>query len=210
MKDDWANLNFYKQANSSLAPVKGNEKRVVFMGNSITHGWSDKSPEFFSKNSYVNRGIGGQTTPQMVLRFKQDVVALDPALVVILAGTNDIAGNTGPATLDEIFTNIISMVELAQANDIAVVLCALVPANVYRWAPAIKPADKIITLNKRLHAYADEHHVAFVDYYTSMVDADKGLKVAYSADGVHPNKEGYAVMEPLVQAQIAKVLKAMK
>ena len=207
MKNDWANLARYQEENSVLEAPKKREKRVVFMGNSITQGWKRQRPEFFELNPYICRGISGQTTPQMLLRFRQDVIDLKPDVVVILAGTNDIAGNTGPSTLDMITGNIFSMIELAQANNIKVVLCSVLPANEYRWRPEVKPADTIIELNRLLESYAKKNKIPYVDYFSPMVDKEKGLKKEYSGDGVHPNQKGYTVMEPLIKNEIDKVLK---
>ncbi len=177
------------------------------MGNSITQGWKDKNPEFFSQNNYINRGISGQTTPQMLIRFRPDVIDLKPAAVVILAGTNDIAGNTGPSTLEMIADNIKSMAELAKANNITVILSSVLPAADYPWKPGLEPADKIIELNKMLREYALAHGIIYLDYFKFMVNDKKGLPVELSLDGVHPTLEGYKVMEPLVQEAIAEALK---
>ena len=183
-------------------PEKGVD-RVVFMGNSITDSWTES---FFENKAYINRGISGQTTPQMLIRFRSDVINLNPKVVVILAGTNDIAGNTGPATLEMITDNITSMCELAEANDIAVVLCSVLPANKYGWSPDIEPADIIIELNKRLKKYAKKNEHIYLDYYSQMVDSEKGLKAVYAADAVHPNAEGYKLMEEIVEKAIIKAL----
>jgi lysophospholipase L1-like esterase len=200
---DWADLNRYGQANKDLAePLKG-ESRIVFMGNSITDSW----PTYFFENKpYFNRGINGQTTPQMLLRFRADVINLKPKVVVILAGINDIAGNTGPSTLEMITDNIESMCELATANNIKVILCSVLPANKFPWRPGIEPANIIIELNSRYKSYADKKGHIYLDYYTPMVDAEKGLKSVYAADAVHPNEEGYKVMELLVERAIKKAL----
>jgi len=200
---DWANFARYRTANKDLPkPIKG-ENRVVFMGNSITDAWS---PDFFENKPYINRGISGQTTPQMLLRFRADVINLKPKVVVILAGVNDIAGNTGPSTLEMITDNIESMCELATANNIKVILCSVLPANKFPWKPGIEPADSIIELNRRYKNYAKEKGHIYLDYYTSMVDSEKGLKSVYAADAVHPNEEGYKVMGPLVEKAIKKAL----
>ena len=201
---DWADLNRYGQANRDLPePLKG-ENRVVFMGNSITDAWP---AVFFENKPYFNRGISGQTTPQMLLRFRADVINLKPKVVVILAGINDIAGNTGPSTLEMITDNIASMCELATANNIKVILCSVLPANTFPWKPGIEPADSIIELNRRYKNYANKKGYIYLDYYTPMVDAEKGLKSVYAADAVHPNEEGYKVMGPLVEIAIKKALK---
>ena len=207
---DWPGLNRYKAENGKLsAPAQG-EKRVVFMGNSITDEWIKISPDFFKGKSYIDRGIGGQTTPQMLVRFRADVIKLQPKVVVILAGTNDIAGNTGPSTLEMIEDNLTSMTELAKANHIKIILCSVLPANKYPWKPEVKPADSIIALNGWIKAYAAAKKFLYVDYYSSMVDEKKGLKTELSKDGVHPTIEGYKIMEGLVEEGIKKVLKQKK
>tara|TARA_R110002050_G_scaffold16019_2_gene49043 strand:- start:143956 stop:144645 length:690 start_codon:yes stop_codon:yes gene_type:complete len=205
---DWPNFERFKTANEKLEIPVANENRVVFMGNSITQGWIDYGdPELFSKNTFINRGIGGQTTPQMLVRFRADVIALQPKAVVILAGINDIAENTGPSTLEMIQDNIVSMVELAKANDIKVILSSILPANNFPWRPSIYPADKVIAMNIFLEKYAASNDCIYIDYYTPLVDDKKGMKAEYSEDGVHPTKAGYAIMTPLVQEAIAKALK---
>src|SRR5690554_3767873 len=204
---DWANLERFREANEKLAPAKVCDDRVVFMGNSITQGWIDQVPEFFApEKHYINRGIGGQTTPQMLLRFRQDVINLYPKVVVILAGTNDIAGNTGPSTLEMIEDNIHSMTELAQANGIQVVLCSVLPAYDYKWKPGLEPAGKIVELNRRIKKYAETHGAVYCDYHSAMADERNGLPESLSADGVHPNAEGYAIMAPIVEQAIARAL----
>lgn len=203
---DWANLERFRGENEKLGPAKTCEDRVVFMGNSITQGWKERVPEFFEGRPYINRGISGQTTPQMLLRFRQDVLKLWPKVVVILAGTNDIAGNTGPSTLEMIEDNIHSMTELAQAHGIQVVLCSVLPAYDYSWRPGMEPASKIVELNKRIKKYADTHGVVYCDFFSAMADERNGLPENLSGDGVHPNKEGYAIMGPLVENAIARAL----
>ena len=199
---DWANFDKYKEDNLKLGLPTQDENRVVFMGNSITQGWGEENPEFFEGKSYINRGISGQTTPQMLVRFRPDVVNLKPKVVVILAGTNDIAGNTGPSTLEMIEDNIASMVEIAKANNIKVVLCSVLPAYDYPWKPGLNPAKKIVDLNKWIKDYAEKNEIIYVDYFTPMADQRNGLKKEYSEDGVHPNLAGYKVMEPLVEKAI--------
>ena len=201
---DWANLERFKAENANQVLPTPNEKRVVFMGNSITEGWVNIHPQFFAGKFYLNRGIGGQTTPQMLLRFRADVIKLKPKVVVILAGTNDIAGNTGPSTLEMIEDNIISMAQLAKANDIKVILCSVLPVYDYPWKPGLEPAGKIITLNKMIKSYADKSASIYLDFFSAMVDERNGLKSEYSKDGVHPNEAGYNVMEPLAEAAIEK------
>ncbi len=203
---DWPNLEQFKDANDKVGLPLENENRVVFMGNSITIGWLNKRPEFFEGKPYINRGISGQTTPQMVLRFRQDVIALQPKVVVILAGTNDIAGNTGPSTLEMILDNIKSMSELAAANNIAVVLSSVLPAFDYPWRPGLKPNEKIPALNRLIKDYADENGYIYLDYFTAMADARNGLPKEYASDEVHPTVAGYKIMEPMVEAAIAEAL----
>jgi len=206
MKTNWANLQRYRDENLQAgAPVPG-ERRVVFMGNSITQGWIETSPEFFNGRPYFDRGISGQTTPQMLLRFRQDVVSLKPAVVVILAGTNDIAGNTGPSTLEMITDNICGMVEIAMANNIKVVLASVLPAADFWWNPGIKPATRIAELNAWIKEYSSHNNLVYLDYFSAMVDENMGLKHEFGEDGVHPNKAGYAVMAPLAEAAIKQAL----
>lgn len=206
LAQDWANLNRFKEENKNLPAPALQENRVVFMGNSITEGWLRLSPDFFSEKPYINRGIGGQTTPQMLLRFRADVIDLQPKVVVILAGTNDIAGNTGPMTLDEIMNNLKSMSELATANGIKVILSSVVPAFDYPWRSGKKPNEIIPELNKMIQEYAKEKKYIYLDYFSAMVDDKNGLPLRLSEDGVHPNLEGYKVMQPLVENAIAQAL----
>ncbi len=204
-QEDWASLGRYREANDSLGPPAPGEMRVVFYGNSITDVWAAHFDEMFPGKPYVGRGISGQTTPQMLVRFRQDVIALEPAVVVILAGTNDIAGNTGPSTQAMIEDNLVSMVELAQANGIRVVLCSVLPAADYRWRPALGPAPKILALNAWMKDYAAAHDdVVYLDYHSAMADERHGLPPELSEDGVHPNVAGYRVMVPLVEWAIAE------
>jgi lysophospholipase L1-like esterase len=202
---DWANLAKYETENSQLPPKQSGEKRIVFMGDSITEFWSQIQLNFFANTPYINRGISGQTTPQMLIRFRPDVLNLHPDVVVILAGVNDIAGNTGPTTNDAIFGNIISMVELAKANAIKVILCSVLPANNFYWRPNEKAAETIIQLNQLIQSYATQMHVPFVDYHTAMADTKKGLPKEFSDDGVHPNLKGYQTMQPLLEKAVQKL-----
>ena len=211
---DWAFLAKYRDADQQLPPPAAGETRVVFMGDSITEGWGQKgtasSPdrgEFFAGKPYINRGISGQTTPQMLVRFRQDVIDLKPKVVVLLAGTNDIAENTGKITLREIGGNIASMSELALANGIHVVLCSVLPASEFRWHAGLEPAPKIRALNTWIKEYAAKNAFVYVDYYASMANNDGGLKTELSPDGVHPNKAGYEIMAPLAETGIAEALK---
>ena len=203
---DWANTDRFKDENAKLGLPSSGEHRIVFMGNSITEGWINNRPDFFTGKPYVNRGINGQTTPQMLVRFRPDVINLKPAVVVILAGTNDIAGNTGPSILEMIMDNLISMSELAKANKIKVVLSSVLPVFDYPWKPGLQPADKIIALNVMIKNYADKNGIVYLDYFSSMVDERKGLKKELSGDGVHPNVAGYKIMEPLAEEAIKKAL----
>lgn len=200
---DWPNLARYQEANASVDVPKKGENRVVFMGNSITEGWPST---FFENNSYINRGISGQTTPQMVIRFRQDVIDLQPKVVVILAGTNDIAGNTGPMTLEQIRDNILSMVELAESNGICPIVCSVLPAYDYPWRPGLEPNIKIPKLNAMLKAMAAEKEVHYLDYFSAMADDRNGLPKELASDEVHPTAKGYAMMEPLVEKAIQAAL----
>jgi lysophospholipase L1-like esterase len=200
---DWAGLNRYKEENRILASKENNGKRVVFIGNSITEGWAVQNPAFFKEN-YINRGISSQVTAQILLRFKQDVVELSPKVVVILAGTNDIAENSGPISLEDILGNIKAMAQQAKNNNISVVLCSVLPANDYPWRPGLHPDKKIPELNKMIQAYAADSGCVYVDYFSAMADERNGLPKKYAEDGVHPTKAGYAVMELLVEEGIKK------
>ncbi len=202
---DWPNLKRFRVDNEKLK--QDNTKiAAVFMGDSITDFWINSSSDFFSQNNYIDRGISGQTSPQMLLRFRADVLDLKPKAVLILCGTNDLAGNTGPSTLQMTENNIMDMAQLAKANKIKVLLCSITPSNKFGWKPELKPADDIIALNKWIAAYAKENHFTFVDYYSALVNTEKGMQAAYSKDGVHPTKEGYTVMEGVVQPILKKML----
>ena len=203
---DFGGLEHFKEANAMLTAPKPDEERVVFMGDSITAGW--KLDESFPGKPYINRGIGGQTSPEMLVRFRQDVIDLKPKVVVILAGINDIAGNTGPMTLEQTEENFASMTDLANANGIRVVLCSVLPAFDFPWAPGLLPAPKVVALNAWMKQYAAEKGYVYVDYYSAMKDERGGLPSALSADGVHPLPAGYATMTPLAEAGIEKALKA--
>ena len=205
---DWADLSRYRAANNALPPPAPGELRVVFMGNSITDSWAHWFPDMFPGKPYVGRGISGQTTPQMLVRFRQDVIALKPAVVVILAGTNDIAGNTGPSTLEMIEDNLVSMTELAKANGIRVVLSSVLPVYDYPWKPGLEPAPKIVALNAWIKAYAARAGAVYVDYHTAMADARQGFRAELAVDGVHPNEAGYRVMAPLAEKAIAEALRS--
>jgi acetyl esterase/lipase/lysophospholipase L1-like esterase len=204
---DWANLKRYQKENEAAGRPKAGEQRVVFMGNSITEGWLQADPGFFANKPYLNRGISGQTTSQMVVRFRQDVIDLQPKVVVILAGTNDIAGNTGPMSLEQIMANIQTMAELARANNIRVVLSSVLPAFDYPWRPGLEPSEKIVRLNTLIQAYAKKTGAVYLDYFSAVVDERKGLKKELGYDGVHPNLAGYRVMGPLAERAIEMALK---
>jgi lysophospholipase L1-like esterase len=208
--NDFGELNRYRDANAALPPPAPGENRVVFLGDSITDGWP--IAEYFPGKPYLNRGIGGQTTPQMLVRFREDVINLKPGVVVILAGTNDIAGNTGPMTLDEIEANYASFAELAAAHNIRVVFSSVLP--VHNYTPqsqeffAQRPPEKILALNRWLKHYCDERDLVYLDYFSALVD-DKGLlKKDLAADGLHPNAAGYKIMAPLAESAIRTALTA--
>ncbi|WDF53898.1 SGNH/GDSL hydrolase family protein [Mucilaginibacter sp. KACC 22063] len=202
---DWANVNRYAEANEQVRN-SGVNPVAVYMGDSITDFWIKNDSSFFSSNNYIDRGISGQTTTQMLVRFRQDVINLHPKVVVILAGINDIAQNNGPITLPEVFGNIQSMAILAKEAGIKVVLCSVLPANHFRWRPEIDPSDKVIELNNMIKEYSAKKHLVYLDYYSAMVDGQKGLPEKLSPDGVHPNPDGYKIMEPLAKQAINKAL----
>jgi lysophospholipase L1-like esterase len=214
-KTDWPNLARYHDDNSKTTPPAKGEQRVVFMGDSITDSWDNPVyGGFFPGKPYLNRGISGQTTPQMLIRFRSDVIALKPRVVVILAGTNDIAGNTGPTTIEAIEDNFKSMAELATANGIRVVLASVLPVSDYEMRDGKpltqtlrRPPNEILALNTWLQAYARAHRHVYLDYFSAMVDANGFLKDELSNDGLHPNAQGYAVMAPLAEAAITASLK---
>ncbi|QIK60856.1 lipase [Dysgonomonas sp. HDW5A] len=204
---DWANINRYKTNNKELVEAK-KQIETVFIGNSITEGWVTLDPVFFTNNNYEGRGISGQISAQMLLRMREDVIKLKPRVVVINAGTNDIAENANVYDPEITLGNIISMVQLAQANDIRVVLGSVLPTNHFRWNPDITDvAGKVTDLNSRIKNYADANHIPYIDYHTALKDKDNGLDVKYGEDGVHPNIEGYHIMEPLAKEAINKALK---
>lgn len=190
-----------------------NEKKVIFFGNSITQVWSDYT-NFFSDNGYLNKGISGQTTDQMLVRFKKDIIDEKADCVIILAGINDLAENNGPITLEEIFENIKSMVEIANDNNIKVILSSILPAYEFLWNPGIYPSDDIISLNKNIRDFCKSGNATYVDYHTSMKDKRNGLRDDYTYwrddfngyDGVHPNKKGYLKMEKIISKTIKKIL----
>lgn len=204
-KKDWAATCYFRADNALLATQPVVADRVVFMGDSITQLWGLAEPQDFGP-ARVNRGISGQTTPQMLLRFKQDVLALKPKAVHILAGINDIAGNTGPTTLEDVENNIASMVELAKAHGVQVILATPLPAAKFTWAPQLSPGPQVVQYADWVRRYADEQDLILADYYPVLATPDGALKAELSPDGVHPNKAGYALMTPITQAAIAKAL----
>jgi lysophospholipase L1-like esterase len=204
---DWPQLNRYKEANAKVPEPERSEGRVVFMGDSITDGW--KLDEYFAGKPYINRGISGQTTPQMLIRFRPDVIELKPRAVLILAGTNDIAGNTGPMTLEMIEDNYTSMADLAKANGIKVIFASVLPIHDYgrtkmseRRAP-----EQILKLNEWLKGYCKARGHIYLDYYSKMIDEKGMLKAELANDGLHPNAEGYKIMAPLAESVIQQALK---
>lgn len=202
---DFGQLQKYRAANTALPPPLAGHPRVVFFGDSITEGWgAEGSGTFFPGKSYINRGISGQTTAQMLVRFSQDVLALRPNVVVILAGTNDIAGNTGPATQAMIQDNLQAMLDLAKAHGIAVVLASVLPVSEYPWMPGITPAPKVRALNAALKHHADVRGLVYLDYYAAMANRAGGLDAQLATDGVHPTAKGYALMAPLAEAAITR------
>lgn len=206
---DWARLDRYRAANDSVAALPDSSRRAVFYGNSITDFWIDRRPEFFADNGYVDRGISGQTTYQFLTRFRQDVVNLHPRVVVLGGATNDVAENTHPFSPDLTMGNIASMVEIARANGIKVVLSSVLPASEIYWRKSITDVpQRIALLNGRIKAYADSIGVPYADYFTLLVGPDgKGLDPAYTDDGVHPNAAGYALMESVVQPLVQAAVK---
>jgi len=207
LENDWANLAKYREENAKLGPPGPNENRVVFYGNSITEVWAKNFPTMFPGKPYIGRGISGQTTPQMLVRFNQDVVALKPKVVVILAGTNDIAGNTGPSTIEMIENNLRSMAEIAKANGIRVVMSSVLPVYDYPWRPGLEPAPKIMALNAWMKDYAAKTGATYLDYHSAMQDERHGMRAGLASDEVHPTEAGYRVMAPLAEKAIAQALR---
>ncbi len=194
---DFANFGKYQKQNQEVIS-QNIVPNSVLMGDSITEGWFATDPGFFTKNNFVGRGIGGQVTSQMLLRFREDVIKLKPKRVIILAGTNDIAENQGPISLDKVFGNIVSMAELAKANNIKVVLCSVLPAYDFPWRKDMKPADKVIALNKMIKDYAQKNNITYVDYHNALKNEKNGLPKEIAEDGIHPNKSGYEKMEAIL------------
>ena len=201
--DDWAQFYRYRQANADTAAHGAD---AVFMGNSITDNWAKYDPDFFAGNGYVGRGISGQTTSEMLVRFRRDVIDLAPKVVVILAGTNDVAGNNGQITLEDAAGNIQSMCELARANGIIPILCSVTPCDHFSWRPQARPGKSIIELNALLRQYALEAGIDYVDYHSAMADTDGAMLEGLSSDGCHPTIEGYKIMEAIVAPRIEAAL----
>jgi lysophospholipase L1-like esterase len=207
--DDFAQLSRYRAEDAHLLPLSPGALRIVFYGDSITDGWGRRpgTGEFFPGKPYINRGISGQTTPQMLVRFEQDVVHLHPAAVVILAGTNDIAGNTGPSTPQMTEDNFAAMAAVARQNGIKVILASITPAGAYPWKPGIDPVPPIREINQWLKDYAARERFTYLDYYSALADERGAMRPGLSFDGVHPNAQGYAIMAPLAEAAIVQALK---
>ncbi|HVH83712.1 MAG TPA: SGNH/GDSL hydrolase family protein [Steroidobacteraceae bacterium] len=205
LRTDWAQLEQYRDANRRLPPPGAARPRVIFLGDSLTQSW-DLAGLGLDQVELLNRGISGQTSPQMLVRFRQDVVDLRPAVVHILAGTNDLAGNTGPTTLEAIEDNVSSMAEIAAANHIRVVLGSVLPALDYPWRRGLEPAPRIVALNGWMRAYARRRKLVYADYYSALVDSRGGFKSALADDGVHPNRAGYAAMEPIARESLRQAL----
>lgn len=206
LAQDGANPDRYSDENTKVVSTSKSEETVVFMGNSITEGWKLVSPGFFSSRPYINRGISGQSTPQMLRRFSDDVISPRPAAIVIMAGVNDIAGSTDPSILKKVEKNLVSMAEMARENGIKVVLCSVLPVHNFTLYPDCKPDEEIPVLNSMIKSYAEKNGFIYLDYFSSMVDERNGLKDEYTYDGIHPNKAGYKVMEPLAEKAIATAL----
>lgn len=197
--------NLKKYAAQNLEISASSEGKIVFIGDSITEFWKSANPAFFEENSFINRGISGETSSQMLLRFQNDVLNLKPSIVIILAGINDIAENNGPISLEDILKNSISMIELSMKNNCRIILCSVLPANKFSWRPDIFPAQKILQLNEMIKSFAENNNIVFADFYTEMVDENYGLQLKFGADGVHPNLKGYKVMEPIILEAIRKI-----
>lgn len=205
-KDDWADLHHYAAKNKELPTVTRKDKRVIFLGSSIFERWTDLMPQFFTNKNYINRGISGQISPQLLIRFRQDVINLRPKAVIILAGSNDIAGSTGHVTTEEIMDNIASMCDLAKKNHIKVILCAYLPVYDYPWRKGLQPAEKIIALNNQIKLFVHQKHFTLLDYFTPFADERNGQKAELTLDGVHPNAAGYNIMATVTEDAINRVL----
>ena len=204
---DWPNLGRYRAENEKLKTSGTDKIKTIFIGDSITEGWSLNDPEFFSRNNFVNRGVGGQTSPQMLIRFKPDAVNLKPKMIIINAGTNDIAANTGPASPEMIIDNICSMAEIGLKNDIRIALSTILPVYKYPWNEKVTNVpDRISKVNTALQKYSEKHSLIFIDFFKSMVNEQRGLKSAYGVDGVHPTKQGYEEMSNVIKNTISGTL----
>ena len=201
---DWANFRRYEKDNAEIA---GKKVKAVFMGNSITDNWAHMRPEFFSKNGYVGRGIGGQTSSEMLVRFRADVIDLHPKVVIILAGTNDVAGNNGFITMEHTMQNIQSMCELAKANKITPILCSVTPSRGFRWVPGFDPGENIAKLNGMIQEYAKKNGITYVDYFSALADENGSMAEGFSNDDCHPTDAGYEIMEPMAVKAIKKYVK---
>ena len=202
MQNDWAYLEKYALENQKLLKQHNKGNRIVLIGDSITEFWERYDSIFFSQNNYINRGISSQTTSQILERFQNDVIDLQPKCVIILAGINDIAENNGPISLEETFQNIVLMVNKANENNVEAILCSVLPTNSFYWNPKVQPIDKIMQLNQMIKAYSLINQIKYVDYYTEMIDENLGLDTKYSDDGVHPNLDGYLKMKTLLETHI--------
>ncbi len=198
---DWAQFYRYENDNNKAMTQ---HPQVVFMGNSLTDHWVEKRPEFFNEHNFVGRGISGQTSSEMLVRFQADVISLKPKAVVILAGTNDIAQNNGQISYEHIVQNIQSMCELAKVHHIKPILCSLPPSIAFFWRPGFQPADSIVALNTKLQQYARKNHIMYVDYWSELVANDRGMRPEYTIDGCHLTHEGYSVMEEIIIKALRK------
>jgi lysophospholipase L1-like esterase len=205
---DWPQLDHYREANTSLPPMAAGEQRVIFFGASVAEYWGTRGAPFFPGKPYINRGIGGQTSAQMVVRFRQDVINLHPAVVVVLEGTNDVAQNTGPMTPEMSEDNWRSMADLAKANGIRMIFTSITPSSDFPWHRGLHPAEKIRALNAWLKEYCTSHSLVYVDFFPVLANAEGGMKADLTVDGVHPNKQGYVLMVPVVQTGIDEALGA--
>lgn len=204
--DDWAALSKYRKENAALPPPKAGEGRVVFLGSSIFEFWKEKNPKYFSSHPYIDRGVSGQISPQLLVRFRQDVIDLKPAAVIILAGSNDISNDKGHVTNESIMDHIKTMSELAKLHNIKVILCKYLPIYEYPWNRSIKPSERIVDLNNKIVAYSEENKFTVLDYWTPLVDQRKGQKAELTVDGVHPNLAGYKIMEQVTEKAIDQAL----
>lgn len=191
---DWARFYKYEEANAQVTQ----KPKAVFMGDSITEGWAKQDPDFFTSNNFIGRGISGQTTSHMLVRFRRDVIDHAPEYVIILAGTNDIAKNNGDITHENILGNIMSMCELAKVHGIIPVLCSVLPADRYSWREGMAPAQDIVALNKMIKAYAEAENIMYIDFHSVMRNENDGLPEEYAPDGVHPSMAGFKIMEEIV------------